>query len=477
MIGSSNPSSHTVRGVAAIALIAWSCLWTDILAAEGQGSSPAAAAKSQSASPAVPADGFIAWAGHNAVVLNPDDPVVGAREGAAINRTIGNARVVALGEPAHGVHEPLAFRNRLFRFLVEKCGFTAIALETGLSEARLLDAYALGGSGDARMILRDGFTWGFGGARENLELVEWVRAYNRSTTGRKVRIYGFDISGGTDQGELGNSRIAIEQAIAFLANAGARSSIEARRAVERFLPNFSQRDYPSLSTNDRVHLRAALRQLTRAIKGNHATLIAASSAGEYDWALRSAVVAQQIEHMFSVLPADPPGGGLSPDFYLPANIRDAAMAANVMWALDREGSQGRLLVFGHNAHIMSAPVRGGIWSVYRTPPTALGQHLRKSLGGSLRIIATSSASGAPDIASGNVPTPSIDAALRAASEDDFILDLRRGPYRDSARAWLKSWQSLRANLNTKTVVRPREAFDAVVHFRELSGAQTLKPVG
>ena len=38
------------------------------------------------------------------------------------------AHVVAFGEPTHGAHEPLEARNRLFRFLVERMGFTAIAL-------------------------------------------------------------------------------------------------------------------------------------------------------------------------------------------------------------------------------------------------------------------------------------------------------------------------------------------------------------
>ena len=47
---------------------------------------------------------------------------------------VGAARVVALGEPTHGAHEPLAFRNRLIRFLVEQMGFTAVALETGFTE-------------------------------------------------------------------------------------------------------------------------------------------------------------------------------------------------------------------------------------------------------------------------------------------------------------------------------------------------------
>src|SRR6266702_8865443 len=59
------------------------------------------------------------------------------------------AHVVAFGEPMHGAHEPLAFRNRLFRFLVERMGFTAIALESGFTESTSARPFIEGGEGDA----------------------------------------------------------------------------------------------------------------------------------------------------------------------------------------------------------------------------------------------------------------------------------------------------------------------------------------
>ena len=112
-----------------------------------------------------------------------------------------DSRVVALGEPAHGAHEPLAFRNCLFRYLVEQQGFTAIALETGLNESRHLQDYAAGGEGDAQSIARRGFTWGFWRYPENAELLDWIRNYNIDPArGRKIRLYGIDMSGGDSSG-------------------------------------------------------------------------------------------------------------------------------------------------------------------------------------------------------------------------------------------------------------------------------------
>jgi erythromycin esterase len=107
---------------------------------------------------------------------------------------IGAARVVALGEPAHGAHEPLAFRNRLFRYLVEELDFTAIAIESGLPESRPIFDFVAGGPGDAGQVVRGNITCGFGEAQENGELVSWMREYNAGARRpRKVRFYAIDL--------------------------------------------------------------------------------------------------------------------------------------------------------------------------------------------------------------------------------------------------------------------------------------------
>jgi erythromycin esterase-like protein len=49
--------------------------------------------------------------------------------------------------------------------------------------------------GDAGLIVRDNFSYGFGALQENAELVQWMRAYNADSTHRRhVRFYGVDLS-------------------------------------------------------------------------------------------------------------------------------------------------------------------------------------------------------------------------------------------------------------------------------------------
>src|SRR5688500_15556326 len=80
-------------------------------------------------------DAFAKWATAHALPITTLESGGNDSDLLPLESAIGAARVVALGEPRHGVHEPLAFRNRLFRFMVEQMGFTAIALESGFTES------------------------------------------------------------------------------------------------------------------------------------------------------------------------------------------------------------------------------------------------------------------------------------------------------------------------------------------------------
>ena len=122
-------------------------------------------------------DAFAKWAATHAAPVTTVESASNDSDLLLLESTIGTARVVALGEPMHGAHEPLAFRNRLFRFLVERMGFTAIALESGFTESISARSFIEGGEGDAETAARTGLSWQ-GGFPENRELIHWMRDYN-----------------------------------------------------------------------------------------------------------------------------------------------------------------------------------------------------------------------------------------------------------------------------------------------------------
>ena len=87
-------------------------------------------------------------------------------------------RSVSFGEGLHGGAEPLEFRNLLFRFLVEKMGFTAIGIESGIIEGFGVNQYVLGGPGELASTVAQGFTFGFNRYPQEATLVQWMREYN-----------------------------------------------------------------------------------------------------------------------------------------------------------------------------------------------------------------------------------------------------------------------------------------------------------
>ncbi|WP_216324350.1 erythromycin esterase family protein [Deinococcus aestuarii] len=102
-------------------------------------------------------------------------------------------RLLALGEPTHGLDAFPAWRNRVFRTLVERHGFRSIAIESDSIAGLRVNAHVTSGHGSLDEVMRTGFSHGFGAVRANRELVEWMRDFN---TGREpgdhLRFYGFD---------------------------------------------------------------------------------------------------------------------------------------------------------------------------------------------------------------------------------------------------------------------------------------------
>jgi erythromycin esterase len=110
----------------------------------------------------------VAWAKEHAIPITTVEPGHGFADLQALKTSIGQARIVALGESAHEVHEFRAFRNRLLEFLVREMVFTAIAAETGFSEGVEVDDYATGRTVESANLAQRVFMWSPRGDRENL---------------------------------------------------------------------------------------------------------------------------------------------------------------------------------------------------------------------------------------------------------------------------------------------------------------------
>src|SRR5262245_44055502 len=407
--------------------------------------------------------GFESWAKAHAIQLQTVELKSDLGDMRRLKPVIGAARVVALGEPTHGAHEPLEFRNRLFRYLVEESGFTAIAIEGGLPETRPIYDFVAGGPGDAGQVVRGSLLCGAGEWGENEELVRWIREYNaKATASRKVRFYTIDV------GFCGRGTpLAAENALNYLTRVDPASGRRLRATFLPYLDRLSAPDLPSFSQAESNELSAAIEDLIALLERERPAFIAATSETDYEWAHRNAIVARQSHRLYLVRPTEAQWSSAWRAF----SQRDAAMADNVRWVLEQEGSTGRVLVFAHNAHVMNAPVEGEMSRRFERPPTAMGQHLRLAFGSDLVIIGISSAENGTGLPTGSLEPGGIDAALARVGPPLFLLDLRAARSDRAVAAWLAERRSLRTNFNSFLTVSPSAAFNALLFINTLTPAR------
>jgi erythromycin esterase len=411
------------------------------------------------------------WAIVRAIPIHKTDNDTTNADLLPLRKLVGQARVVTYGEPTHGTHEPLAFRNRLFRFLVEQMGFTAIAIESGLTESEAIERYIAGGPGDLHEIVRNGISWGFGDFAENEELVAWMRAYNANPAhSKKLRFYGIDLSG-AGNGAFPYARRSVDAALASLQDRHPAVADSLRRQLNPLLERFSSDTYERLSSGEREQLGAGLTKLGAVLTATEPSHSSTNVPGQCDWPSRNAVVAQQLNRMLETYPPPGPTPGIPPEAFRSAIARDSGMADNVLWALRCEGAGGRLLVFAHNNHVMNGTLTGGPWSAFRVPPRTMGSFLRGALRDSLFIIGSATADTTGGFPKTRADSISVDFALSRISSSSFVLDLRPAKTTPAVWEWLSQPRPLRANVTTQAIVTPASAFDAFVFFDALTGTR------
>lgn len=398
---------------------------------------------------------FINWAKDHALLLQNSDMAHGYADLEPLKNILGETRILALGEPAHGLHETVAFRNRLFRFLVENCGFTTIVLEAGLAETRLAADYIAGGDGTAEAAVRK---QSIGDPTpETIELLEWMRTYNLNPAHKvKLKIYGMDMQLVGFPGDTTPSHFALDQALAYLSTVDPIASKEMMAAFSPYLNRLSVANYPLLSRQEHDKLSASLDDLISLFERQRIKFIENSSKEAYDWAYHTAIAARQTDRIVRVMPPDEPGK-IPPEAWRSMNVRDAAMAENVAWILNRQTDNDKVLVYAHNGHIKNAPTIGGVWDAFAQAPNSAGQYLRSMFGNDLFIIGLSCNPSAQSAQPG-----SLDQALLKIGKPRFLLNLGAVSDNTPEAKWLSTLRPMEANVVTYINLSTSTAFDAIV---------------
>ncbi|MPY67564.1 erythromycin esterase family protein [Deinococcus sp. SDU3-2] len=259
-------------------------------------------------------------------------------------------RLLALGEPTHGLDAFPAWRNRIFRTLAEDHGFRSIAIESDVIAGLRVNAHVTAGQGRLDEVMQTGFSHGFGAVKANRDLVQWMRDFNAGRAPEDhLRFYGFD---------------------APLENLWAASPRASLLALHAFLTT-QLGDLPvdSATIDDLCGEDA---RWTNPAAG----MDAAQSTGQSGEARQLRLLA---DDLFSLLRTETPGLAAHPGFWeaqlhartatgllryhavvadpAPTRVarmlalRDLMMADNLSAVAEREGERGPTLVFAHNAHL------------------------------------------------------------------------------------------------------------------------------
>lgn len=413
---------------------AWPALAGLVLVICGAGAS--------AASPA-PGDGLEAWAQAHAIALRAAPADLRDADLDALRAIVGDARLLAYGEGLHGGAEPLEFRNRLFRYLVERLGFTGIALESGVAEGILLNRYVQGGPGDVDAVLKAGLTNGFDAVPQNRELVEWMRAWNADPKRPRISIFGMDVSG--TQTDM---QRALRAALDYLAERDAATATALRERIGDLWPRLvldrrstAPQQYTSLTQPERDRVTGVIADLVATLAMHETQYRRAPPDRTYDEALQFAIAARQTDDYLRRLPI---GWSIRDGMQgLVGTVAsaDRTKADNVAWALERLGPRGRLLLFAHRDHLVAEPM------VIRLAPDAepwplpplVGLYLKPRYGADLVTIGHFFGGyvlecGKPAV---EAPDGAFEQRLAAAvSAPQFVLDLRRVPA--GVRAWLET---------------------------------------
>ena len=298
------------------------------------------------------------WILHEAIPFSVDSSET---FNASIDKVIASlddsVELLGFGEALHGGEDILILRNRLFQRLVEKYGYSAIAIESSFPRAHVVNEYISGRSLSSFEAVQDiGFSHGFGRLDANRELVEWMRNYNADPSHSiKLQLYGFDSP--TEMMGTDSPRQVLHFVLDYLASIDSFSAKEHRERIDALLGQDADWENPAAMMDPTksiglspaaTALRIETEELITELNVRRPELVAKSDESRYLEAVQYATVARQLLNYHATLARkSEPGKRIIESL----GIRDAMMADNLEYIVSCERGRGKVLAFAHNSHL------------------------------------------------------------------------------------------------------------------------------
>lgn len=258
-----------------------------------------------------------------------------------IVESIGNARIVMIGEASHGTSEFYTIRAELSKKLIERKGFNIIAVEGDWPSVQTVNRYVKGYGNEghsAKDVLRKSFhrwpTWMW--ANEEVEtFTEWLKEKNKKLE-NKVGFYGIDLYSLFE---------SIDEVLNFLSeNPKYNVDLEhARKAFTCFEPYNRMPEHYALSaahfTDECI---SEVSSLLSSLRRNEERF---SDEHEEDLnVIMNALVAKNAEAYYREMMQDAKSW----------NTRDYHMVEAINEILNYHGDDAKIIIWEHNTHIGDA---------------------------------------------------------------------------------------------------------------------------
>ncbi|BCL28181.1 erythromycin esterase family protein [Streptomyces aurantiacus] len=410
----------------------------------------------------------------SAHTLRGTDPEGSLRDLDALGRMVKGAEVVGLGEATHGSRDFFRMKHRVFRYLVEEKGFRSFSLELPWSSGVRVNDYVLHGKGDLKDIARDEFqgTYRIWNNQDYLDLIEWMRDYNRQHPKDPVQFMGDDMGyAGPELYERVNSYVARDQPRLRARVAELYRGLPPTTDAATYYDEYLQ--LPLAERKKRAERTGEVYELLRKQRpGVGVGVGVGADRQRHLWAVQHARAIHQMAEGFAFDITD------ETQVAAMMKYRDQVMAENVAWWHRHTGD--RVLLSAHNTHVSYD-------SFDERYPKTQGAFLHDALGKDYVSVGFSfyegsfKAFGADDnvmrtYSVGAAKQGSNEETLDKARQEDYILDMRTAP--NSARAWLNT---SRATWNigagwpdpTEYKAAPAKAHDILIHLHDVEATTYL----
>jgi len=339
-----------------------------------------------------------------------------------------SVELLGFGEALHGSEDILILRNKLFQRLVEKHGYSTIAIESSFLQGHIVNQYIAGCGPESYEAVQDtGFSHDFGRLEANRELIEWMRLYNSDPSHKiKLHFYGFDSP--TEMTCTDSPRQVLNFVLDYLSSIDDASVQARRKRIDSLLGSDSDWENPAAMmdptksiglSSEATALRIETEDLISEMRTRRPELMAKTGKNRYLEAFHYASTARHLLNYHAVLAQKS-----SKRIVEGLGIRDLMMADNLEYIVTRERSRGKVLVFAHNSHLKLGKAQWQLGPELLTWWPA-GAHLNEIFGPSYAAIG--SAVGVSDANGISQPEAgTLEAQLMAASGPIRFIPTHRG---------------------------------------------------